>query len=211
MFLFCFHSAAYSTSVKIVNTTIKTNHTPEKDHSAMNPAPGICLPVIVNLCKQHKVPYNYAVFPNYMGHFNQRDAQQDLEVYDALVDVRCYELAALFLCSVFIPKCGPGGVLVRPCLSLCMGKLNRPPTPTPTPTPLKSSQTINFRNEKTMRIFPWRFRFDATRLPGLQLISGVARPGNMRRPPRSQGGEDTLTKTRLVTVKSISMIYRNSH
>lgn len=118
----CFHSAAYSTSVQVVNTTVKTNHTPEKALIGVNPAPGICLPVIVSFCQYHKVPYNYTVFPNYMGHFGQRDAQQELEVYDALVDVRCYELAALFLCSVFVPKCGPGGVVVRPCLSLCMGK-----------------------------------------------------------------------------------------
>ncbi|PSN50388.1 hypothetical protein C0J52_17035, partial [Blattella germanica] len=43
----------------------------------------------------------------------------ELEVYDAVVDVRCYELAALFLCSVFVPKCGPTGQLVRPCRSIC--------------------------------------------------------------------------------------------
>lgn len=39
------------------------------------------------------------------------------------MDVRCYELAALFLCSVFVPKCGPSGQLVRPCHSLCFGKV----------------------------------------------------------------------------------------
>lgn len=88
-----------------------------------NPAPGICLPVIVSFCQHHKIPYNYTVFPNYMGQFGQRDAQQELEVYDAVVNVRCYELAALFLCSLFVPKCGPGGVLVRPCRNLCFGKL----------------------------------------------------------------------------------------
>lgn len=59
-----------------------------------------------------------------MGHFGQRDAQQDLEIYDALVDVRCYELVALFLCTIFVPKCGSNGVTVRPCNSLCVGKLN---------------------------------------------------------------------------------------
>ncbi|KAK0171613.1 hypothetical protein PV328_005044 [Microctonus aethiopoides] len=84
-----------------------------------NPAPGICLPVIVNFCLNHKVPYNFTVFPNYMGNFGQRDAQQELENYEAVVDVRCYELAALFLCSVFVPKCGSRGQVVRPCRSLC--------------------------------------------------------------------------------------------
>jgi hypothetical protein len=47
---------------------------------------------------------------------------QDLELYDPVVDVRCYELAALFLCSVYVPKCGPAGQFVRPCMSICYGK-----------------------------------------------------------------------------------------
>ncbi|XP_025832340.1 atrial natriuretic peptide-converting enzyme-like [Agrilus planipennis] len=84
-----------------------------------NPAPGICLPVIVDFCHHHNVPYNYTVFPNYLGHFSQRDADLELEAYDAVVDVRCYELAALFLCSVFVPKCGESGVMIRPCRNLC--------------------------------------------------------------------------------------------
>ncbi|XP_077279868.1 uncharacterized protein LOC143907164 [Temnothorax americanus] len=84
-----------------------------------NPAPGICLPIIVTFC-ENKVPYNYTVFPNFMGNFGQRDAQHELELYDAIVDVRCYELAALFLCSLFVPKCGPQGNVVRPCQSLCL-------------------------------------------------------------------------------------------
>lgn len=111
--------------MRVVNSTINSSTTrliPES--AALNPAPGICLPVIVGFCQQHKIPYNYTVFPNYMGHFGQPDAQHELEVYDAIVDVRCYELAALFLCSVFVPKCGHGGIVVRPCRSLCLGITN---------------------------------------------------------------------------------------
>ncbi|VVC95266.1 unnamed protein product [Leptidea sinapis] len=92
---------------------------PTPGPTARNPAPGVCLPVIVNFCHQHRISYNFTVFPNYIGHFGQRDAQQDLEIYDAVVDVRCYELTALFLCSLFVPKCGPLGHMVRPCRSLC--------------------------------------------------------------------------------------------
>ncbi|KAL0114337.1 hypothetical protein PUN28_011533 [Cardiocondyla obscurior] len=84
-----------------------------------NPEPGVCLPIIVKFCKQHKIPYNYTVFPNYMGNFGQREAQRELDLYDSVVDVRCYELAPLFLCSVFVPKCGLRGRVVRPCRSLC--------------------------------------------------------------------------------------------
>ncbi|XP_075238195.1 atrial natriuretic peptide-converting enzyme-like isoform X2 [Lycorma delicatula] len=111
---------AYPSTVRYVNKTVTTTRVAVVPPEDVNPAPGICLPVIVTFCQQHRVPYNFTMFPNYIGHFTQRDAQQELEVYDAVVDVRCYELAALFLCSVFVPKCGPSGQLVRPCRSLCL-------------------------------------------------------------------------------------------
>ncbi|KPJ10151.1 Atrial natriuretic peptide-converting enzyme [Papilio machaon] len=98
---------------------------PAEPPGARNPAPGVCLPVIVSFCHQHRISYNFTVFPNYIGHFGQRDAQQDLEIYDAVVDVRCYELTALFLCSLFVPKCGPLGHMVRPCRSLCQETMRR--------------------------------------------------------------------------------------
>ncbi|XP_050314425.1 atrial natriuretic peptide-converting enzyme isoform X2 [Anthonomus grandis grandis] len=108
-------------TVTIVNKTINVTALPVIiEKKSDNPAPGICLPVIVKFCKQHKLPYNYTIYPNYVGHFGQRDAQIDLEIYDAIVDVRCYELAALFLCTIFVPKCGPNGVLVRPCRGMCL-------------------------------------------------------------------------------------------
>jgi atrial natriuretic peptide-converting enzyme len=74
-----------------------------------NPAPGVCLPVIVKFCINHKIPYNFTVFPNFIGHFGQIDAQLELETFDALVDVQCFELVPLFLCSLFVPKCGASG------------------------------------------------------------------------------------------------------
>lgn len=87
-----------------------------------NPAPGVCLPIIVKFCQIPQVPYNYTIYPNYMGHFTQLDAEIDLEAYDALVDVKCYELVSLFLCALFVPKCGSNGNIVPPCRSLCEGK-----------------------------------------------------------------------------------------
>lgn len=74
-----------------------------------NPAPGVCLPVIVKFCQNHKLPYNYTVFPNYIGHFGQLEAQVELEQFDALVDVQCFELVPLYLCSLFVPKCSSIG------------------------------------------------------------------------------------------------------
>ncbi|KAF9795901.1 hypothetical protein SFRURICE_017765 [Spodoptera frugiperda] len=111
---------------QVVNrSTVVTWPAPTDPPGARNPAPGVCLPVIVNFCQQHRIPYNFTVFPNYIGHFGQRDAQQDLEVYEAVVDVRCYDLTALFLCSLFVPKCGPLGHMVRPCRSLCHETMRR--------------------------------------------------------------------------------------
>lgn len=86
-----------------------------------NPAPGICLPIIVKFCQNHQVPYNYTIYPNYIGHFSQIEAEEDLEPYEAIVDVQCYELASLFLCTLFVPKCGTAG-LIPPCKALCLGK-----------------------------------------------------------------------------------------
>lgn len=90
-----------------------------------NPAPGVCLPVIVKFCQTHKVPYNYTIFPNYIGHFGQPEAQQAIDVFDALVDVQCSELVPLFLCTLFVPKCGLNGGFVPPCLSLCNDTMRR--------------------------------------------------------------------------------------
>ncbi|XP_076228713.1 uncharacterized protein LOC116431886 isoform X2 [Nomia melanderi] len=112
------------TVIRLENKTIYTNMITMTERAPRvieekNPAPGVCLPIIVTFCKYHKIPYNFTVFPNYLGDCGQRDAQRELEHYDSVIDVRCYELAALFLCSVFVPKCGSQGQLVRPCRSLC--------------------------------------------------------------------------------------------
>lgn len=79
------------------------------------------MPIIVKFCQNHQVPYNFTIYPNYIGHFSQIEAEEDLEPYEAIVDVQCYELASLFLCTLFVPKCGTAG-LIPPCKSLCLGK-----------------------------------------------------------------------------------------
>ncbi|XP_063218704.1 atrial natriuretic peptide-converting enzyme-like [Bacillus rossius redtenbacheri] len=110
---------AYPSPVHYVNKTITSVEIARGSSDDMNPAPGLCLPVIVSFCHYHRVSYNYTMFPNYIGHFTQRDAQQEFEMFNAIVEVRCYELAALFLCSVFVPKCGSTGRSVTPCSKLC--------------------------------------------------------------------------------------------
>lgn len=48
-----------------------------------------------------------------------------MDAYEALVDVRCYELVSLFLCTLFVPKCGTTGATVPPCKSLCTETMRR--------------------------------------------------------------------------------------
>lgn len=117
---------AYPT-IKFVNKTIiNTIHVEDTSNFGKNPAPGTCLPIIIKFCQGSQIPYNYTVFPNYIGHFGQLETQvvnmtpiisqcikqsrsQDLDSFEALVDVRCYELVSLFLCTLFVPKCGQTG------------------------------------------------------------------------------------------------------
>ncbi|XP_060654943.1 uncharacterized protein LOC132790440 [Drosophila nasuta] len=117
---------AYPT-IKFVNKTIiNTIHVEDTWRSfGKNPAPGTCLPIIVKFCQGPQIPYNYTVFPNYIGHFGQIETQVDLESYEALVDVRCYELVSLFLCTLFVPKCGQNGATVPPCKTLCTETMRR--------------------------------------------------------------------------------------
>ncbi|GAB0096205.1 atrial natriuretic peptide-converting enzyme isoform X1 [Sergentomyia squamirostris] len=121
-------------TVQFINKTIITPQRPEMafmDEEVVtvvggkNPAPGVCLPVIVKFCQQHQLPYNFTVFPNYIGHFGQPEAQVELDAYDALVDVRCYDLVSLLLCSLFVPKCSSTGTTVPPCRSLCTETMRR--------------------------------------------------------------------------------------
>ncbi|KAH8277575.1 hypothetical protein KR018_001456 [Drosophila ironensis] len=116
---------AYPT-IKFVNKTIiNTIHVEDNTSFGKNPAPGTCLPIIVRFCQGPQIPYNYTVFPNYIGHFGQLETQTDLDSYEALVDVRCYELVSLFLCTLFVPKCGQSGATVPPCKTLCTETMRR--------------------------------------------------------------------------------------
>lgn len=102
---------AYPT-IKFVNKTISVPtqmDVAESPSGDQNPARGVCLPVILKFCQSHKLPYNFTVFPNYIGHFGQLEAQVELEQFDALVDVQCFELVPLYLCSLFVPKCSSVG------------------------------------------------------------------------------------------------------
>ncbi len=49
-----------------------------------------------------------------------------MEQFDALVDVQCFELVPLYLCSLFVPKCSSNaGKPVPPCKALCLETMRR--------------------------------------------------------------------------------------
>lgn len=70
--------------IKVINKTVIT---PVKEVSTIgtNPAPGVCLPIIVKFCQGSHIPYNFTVFPNYIGHFGQIEAQMVSKFH-----CRCY-------------------------------------------------------------------------------------------------------------------------
>lgn len=62
--------------VRFINKTIiNTVHIDDSLSFGKNPAPGTCLPIIVKFCQGSQIPYNFTVFPNYIGHFGQLEAQ----------------------------------------------------------------------------------------------------------------------------------------
>lgn len=58
-----------------LQTAIEAVPTQPTSSGIVNPAPGVCLPIIVKFCQQHNVPYNFTVYPNYIGNFGQMEAQ----------------------------------------------------------------------------------------------------------------------------------------
>jgi hypothetical protein len=52
-----------------------------------------------------QMSYEKTLLPNQFTFSNQPQIERQLEKYEPLVDVRCYPLMPLFLCSIFAPKC----------------------------------------------------------------------------------------------------------
>lgn len=134
---------SYNPTIKVINETTIT-HVQEVTPVQVNPIPGVCLPIIVKFCQSPEIPYNYTVYPNFAGHFNQfetisvsilteipfeiyylKHSLQELENHEALCDVKCYELVRLFVCSIYNPKCGTKGDGIPPCASLCNEAMHR--------------------------------------------------------------------------------------
>lgn len=68
-------SPTLQTPVETVPQQQQHQQHPTMNSGLVNPAPGVCLPIIVKFCQQHNVPYNFTVYPNYIGNFGQIEAQ----------------------------------------------------------------------------------------------------------------------------------------
>lgn len=64
-------------TIEFINKTIITARGNEvEDELGKNPVRGVCLPIIVKFCQNNQLPYNYTVFPNFIGSFGQFEAEE---------------------------------------------------------------------------------------------------------------------------------------
>ncbi|XP_032884034.1 atrial natriuretic peptide-converting enzyme isoform X2 [Amblyraja radiata] len=79
-----------------------------------------CEPITLELCMNQ--PYNTTIYPNYLGHQNQKAASISWEVFffPSFVQTGCYKYLMFFACTILVPKCDQAtNQRVPPCRSLC--------------------------------------------------------------------------------------------
>ncbi|XP_069057747.1 atrial natriuretic peptide-converting enzyme isoform X2 [Pleurodeles waltl] len=79
-----------------------------------------CETITLELCMN--LPYNFTIFPNYLGHRSQKEASISWEssLFLALVQTNCYKYLMFFACTILVPKCEPQTTQrIPPCRSLC--------------------------------------------------------------------------------------------
>jgi len=64
---------------------------------------GQCEPITVPMCSALR--YNATRMPNLVGHVNQRDAEEHVNVFIPLLQTGCSRLLKFFLCSIYTPMC----------------------------------------------------------------------------------------------------------
>ncbi|KAK3092053.1 hypothetical protein FSP39_024778 [Pinctada imbricata] len=108
------------TNIDILLHKTKTNHkeistTQSTSNDSKNQK---CEPITVPLCMD--LPYNKTVMPNTLNHQRQDAAGLEVSQFYPLINIQCSPQLKLFLCSLYIPVCGPLGEPISPCKSLCM-------------------------------------------------------------------------------------------
>ncbi|XKL62833.1 hypothetical protein PGB90_002666 [Kerria lacca] len=72
-----------------------------------------------NLTKSQSSPAGLQTVVDFQQGATLQYQHKDLLPYQAITNVRCYQLAPLYLCSLFSPKCSENGEPVKPCKNLC--------------------------------------------------------------------------------------------
>ncbi|XP_072315450.1 atrial natriuretic peptide-converting enzyme [Eucyclogobius newberryi] len=101
------------------------NHSCDSAHNHTNTC-SQCEPISLELCLN--LPYNFTMFPNFLGHHSQRESAVSWEasLFPALVQTGCFPFLMFYACSLLVPKCDPATAQrVPPCRSLCRGAKER--------------------------------------------------------------------------------------
>ncbi|XP_007890902.1 atrial natriuretic peptide-converting enzyme isoform X2 [Callorhinchus milii] len=87
---------------------------------------GKCEPISLELCMNQ--PYNSTIYPNFMGHRNQKEVllSKAFSVFPTLVETNCYKYLMFFVCTILVPKCDDETHQgIPPCRSLCENSKER--------------------------------------------------------------------------------------
>ena len=82
--------------------------------------PPMCLPIVqIPICEE--MPWNYTFLPNLRGQTSLLDAHLEVQLFQPLIEERCSQVIAHFLCSIYAPFCDPERptLRTRPCRRLC--------------------------------------------------------------------------------------------
>ncbi|XP_055012645.1 atrial natriuretic peptide-converting enzyme [Boleophthalmus pectinirostris] len=104
-----------------LNATLHHNQTNRHSNNCSQ-----CEPISLELCLN--LPYNFTIFPNFLGHHSQRESAVSWEasLFPALVQTGCFPFLMFYACSLLVPKCDPTTAQrVPPCRSLCRGAKDR--------------------------------------------------------------------------------------
>uniref|UniRef100_A0A4W3IVC9 Corin, serine peptidase n=1 Tax=Callorhinchus milii TaxID=7868 RepID=A0A4W3IVC9_CALMI len=85
-----------------------------------------CEPISLELCMNQ--PYNSTIYPNFMGHRNQKEVllSKAFSVFPTLVETNCYKYLMFFVCTILVPKCDDETHQgIPPCRSLCENSKER--------------------------------------------------------------------------------------
>ncbi|XP_058801065.1 atrial natriuretic peptide-converting enzyme [Phymastichus coffea] len=100
---------------------LQSNQTQEEIMTTTSPRPPRrCSPIEFSYCKH--LPYNTTSYPNFFGHANLQEVNDDIIAFRELVDAECYKQAYDFICQVLQPACiadDDEDRLQLPCRGFC--------------------------------------------------------------------------------------------